>query len=272
MNDAPRTRLNAWEVPDIELERYFLGELPGPARHRIERALAADPGLAARLTALTQADTEARNTYPPAALAGDVRRRVLALQSASRPQQRAAWVTAAAVVAVLAVVVTRSGPGTPGPAPTGDTSVAAYERGKGADVALVVYRSSSTGAVLLADGDVASAGDVVRVGYRVARAGFGAIVSVDGRGAVTQHWPAVGARAAALEPGETVLLDGGFELDDAPRLERFFLVAATEPFDLAPVLDALRRTGGGASVEAGALGLPPSLTATTFSLRKDTRP
>lgn len=273
MNHVSDTGPDAPQIPDIALERYRLDELEGPARHRLESVLAADEALRARVAALARADADARLAYPPDVLAESVRRRVTSSGSVAPTPHRLAWATTAAVAAVLVVVVGRGEPPLPWPkSGAGDNSATEDGRGKGAEIALVVYRHSNAGAELLADGDLAMAGDVVRVGYRVARPGFGAIVSVDGRGVLTQHWPALGTRAAALEPGEPVLLDAGFELDDAPRVERFYLIASAEPFDLAPVLNAVRLTGSGAAGDASALGLPSSLTATAFSLRKDVRP
>jgi hypothetical protein len=88
------------------------------------------------------------------------------------------------------------------------------------------------------------------------------------------HLPPSGERAVPLESGGTVLLDRAFELDDAPLYERFYLVTGPAPFELAPVVEALR--GAVASARAGAaaeaLPLPATYSQTAFSLRKDSRP
>src|SRR6185436_11941296 len=99
---------------------------------------------------------------------------------------------------------------------------------------------------------------------------YGAIVSIDGRGAVTLHLPRQGARATRLpEGGETVLLDRAYELDDAPRWERFFFVTGEAPFEIEPLLEAARRAAADPSAPAPErLTLPPNLEQAVFSLEK----
>lgn len=62
-------------VPDLLLERYALGELPEPQRIAIERRLAADPGLRARLEALRASDAELLASHPAESVARTLRNR-----------------------------------------------------------------------------------------------------------------------------------------------------------------------------------------------------
>jgi len=268
-------------VPDLVLERYRLGELPPAEAEALAHRLAGDSGLAARLAALDRSDEDIRRRYPPAWLAGQIESR----QATARPVRRAsAWWTgrwslpvALAAAATLAFVLAPRllhppFPGAPvgaRPAPSG-SAPAPGERLKGLEPSLLLFRKTDTGSEALADGSVARAGDVVRVGYRAAGRTHGVIVSVDSRGVVTVHLPARGDEAAELHSGETVLLDRAYELDDAPRFERFYLVTADRAFPLAPVVDAARAVAGAS--DPGELRLPPSLKQTTFLLRKGGRP
>jgi hypothetical protein len=145
------------------------------------------------------------------------------------------------------------------------------DRSKGDPASLLVYRSTGRGSEPLSDEDVARAGDVVRIGYRSSERVFGAIVSIDGRGVMTRHLPADGTRALPLEPGRVVLLDDAFELDDAPAVERFYLITAPTSFDVAPVFDAVRRTVPGKGNGLTRPDVPRSMNVVTFSLRKDTK-
>jgi hypothetical protein len=67
-----------------------------------------------------------------------------------------------------------------------------------------------------------------------------------------------------------VLLDFSYELDDAPRWERFYLVTGARPFDLEPV----RRAALGVAT-AGSEAVPPplplaaDLEQSVFSLSKE---
>jgi hypothetical protein len=136
-----------------------------------------------------------------------------------------------------------------------------------------LYRQTAAGSETLADGAVAHTGDVIRVGYRAAGRTHGVIVSIDGRGAVTMHLPTDGDRAAALDRGATVLLDHAYELDDAPRWERFYFITGATPFSVAPVLDAARRAATTpAYVSTARLTLPAGLDQSAFSLQKEARP
>jgi hypothetical protein len=98
------------------------------------------------------------------------------------------------------------------------------------------------------------------------------IISVDGRGVVTQHLPASGGQAAVLGVEGRVLLGSSFELDDAPGWERLYLVTANAPFAVATVKAAaasLARSPGVA--EPPALRLPRGFAQVVFELRKEPR-
>lgn len=253
-------------IPDLVLERHQLGELPAAAAAGVRAALDVDGDLRARLEALAADDVRQREQYPPAALAADVQRRVRAGSAPSRAWRYALLAPAAAV---LAVIVARGLPPTSPSAGGSDPGVDDDVRIKGVDASLMVYRHVGGGSEPLRESDVARPGDIIRVGYRVSEDAYGAIVSIDGRGVVTQHLPARGGAAAALHAGATVLLDDAFELDDAPRVERFYLVSARHPFDVATVAEAIRATPDG---NAARPALADDFTFTTFSLRKEPRP
>jgi hypothetical protein len=110
-------------------------------------------------------------------------------------------------------------------------------------------------------GAKAHAGDFLRIGYHSGGFPYGAIVSVDGNGSVTRHWPVDGARAARLEKGEA-LLPEAFVLDAAPAYERFYFVVSSRPFELDPLIESLR---DGDTLRAPAKGL-----VVRFDILKDT--
>lgn len=264
-------------VPDLVLERYRLGELPQADVEALELRLRVDAGLRARLEALESSDAEIRHRYPPDWLAERIHRR---LRSATpdavkeRPARAMHWpvpVALAAAATVLLVLAPRlvSPPQVePGARPpvVGESG----DRIKGLAPSLQLFRKTPDGSEPLADGAVARAGDVIRVGYRAAGRGFGVILSVDGRGAVTLHLPLRGDGAAALDSGDTVLLDHAYELDDAPHFERFYFVTAATPFPVTTVVDAARRAG--VTSVASELPLPKSFEQSTFLIQKGGRP
>jgi len=259
-------------VPDISLERYRLQELPPGEADRVKDRLRHDEALRRRLAALERSDDAILREYPPDWLTGQIRQRLAARDHASRPSSRVAayWAIPAGVLVaalLLIAIVPRVGPFA---ANSGGTSDAG-DRIKGLSPALTVYRQTADGSETLADGTVAHAGDVVRVGYRAAGRRYGLILSVDGRAVVTMHLPPQGDRAAALERESTVLLDQAYELDDAPRWERFYFITGDTPFAVAPIVDAAHR----AAIEGQpprALSLPRGLEQSSFALQKESRP
>jgi hypothetical protein len=239
-------------VPDLVLERYHLGEMPPDESAAFERRLHGDEELRRRLLILKASDEEIRRRYPADVMGAQVRRR---LEAGAKDVPRAAgagffglrWRTVAVLAGVLVLVVL-VGPPLLGP---GDDP---GDRVKGLDPTLLLFRKTPEGSEPLKDGAAARAGDLIRIGYRAAGQRWGVIVSVDGRGVVTQHLPRDGAHAVRLSTESQALLDSAYELDDAPRWERFYFVAGSAPFDTAPVIEAVNGVAA-----SGAAGPPPAL-------------
>ena len=140
---------------------------------------------------------------------------------------------------------------------------------KGFSPHLVVHRVGPTGAERLGDAAVAKAGDTLQVSYVAAGKTHGVVASIDGRGRVTVHLPLGGGAAAALDPKRETPLTASFELDDAPRFERFFFVASDGPFsvgEVAGACDALAKDPAKAATDP--LALPGALSQSTLILKK----
>jgi hypothetical protein len=178
----------------------------------------------------------------------------------------AAVVMAASLLPSLPSLRQRTGPA---PQTASDVSGSTADRVKGEAATNFVYRNSAAGSQRLKDGDAARAGDLCRVAYRAAVPRFGLIVSVDGRGVVTRHLPVSGSAAVRLAPGESTPLAAAYELDDAPRWERFFLITSATQFAVEPVIEAVRDAAAKAGDDPpSALALPDGFEQTSFLLRK----
>jgi hypothetical protein len=253
-------------VSDLRLERYRLGELPPGERDEIGARVADDPVLRSRVSALEESDRAIAAAYPARQMAEAVRQRAREAQAA-RPSRRRSWLVPATAVgafaclaiAVAATVWLRQ--------PAADETT--IKGGGGA--ALVIHRRLGEGSEELSRGATVRQGDQVRIGYRAAGRAYGVILSIDGRGTVSQHLPRAGEEAVALQPSGTVFLDFAYELDDAPRWEAFYFVASDARFDLEPIRRAVREAAGGGRVSPAPLDLPRGFTQFLFPLSKESR-
>lgn len=233
-------------ISDTILERYLLRELPEDELTAIDRQAATDAILRARIDALTASNREILERYPAERMTAAIEARAARKRETPRSSGAVAarrgrsWLrlaalpglaAAAVVLLVLAwpLATNRTLPG------WGDGT-----RIKGAESPLMVYRQAAGGAEPLAARARVRERDLLQVGYFAAEEGYGMIISIDGAGTVTVHHPAGGADQR-LTAKRRVLLDGAYELDNAPGFERFILVTAPAPIDQDRVLAQARR-------------------------------
>jgi hypothetical protein len=246
------------KVPEWMIERLAAGDL-APARARdVEQRLAREPDGQARVAALADSNAEILSAHPPAAMAEAIRQRAVEAarrEAAARPRRSSAWLLGAPLLAAaaMAVVLVR-----PSPQPTEDGE-GDGERIKGAAPSLHVYRKLGKKVERLADGAPTRAGDELQLAYVAGGRRFGAVVSLDGAGRITFHLPEGGGRSAALRTGGEVTLPQSYELDAAPRFERFLIVVGNAPFDTRALPDVLR----------GAAPPPAGTESFTFTVRKE---
>jgi len=242
-------------LPDIVLERYRLNDLPPAEYSELSDRLRRDEALRLRLESLNQSDTEIRRAYQPDVFIQRIQER---LSTPTRRALPALTLPAVLVIALIAAVLL----------PRIGTNEGGGDAIKGMVPALAVYRKTNTGSETLNDGAIAHSGDLIRLGYRAAGKPYGVILSIDGRGAVTMHLPPNGEQAASLQNEPTVLLDKAYELDDAPRWERFYFITGETSFPVQPVMDAARRAASSSRPQAK-LELPKGLEQSIFLLQKE---
>ncbi len=257
-------------VPDWLLEQFRLRELPPSDDAAVHEALEHDDAVRVRLAELDRSDREILAAHPPPLVAAAIRARIGRPSEAHshwrlRPALAFAASGVAAVLALSVLVPSWRRPAT--------TDGRADEtRIKGLQPGLILYRQGHSRPEPLVDGALARAHDVVQVLYVAAGSRYGVVISVDGRGTVTVHLPAGEPRAAELTADRPTPLATAYELDDAPAFERFFLVTAAAPFEVATVTDAIRRLAlrePDHGEHATRLDLPLTFEQTSFSLRKD---
>ncbi len=117
-------------------------------------------------------------------------------------------------------------------------------RVKGKSSALFVYRNENGKAVRLSNGTKVQEGDILQLSYVCADPEYALIVSVDGNGIVTSHFPEDSTDSALLEKGGEFPLSYSYKLDDAPSFERFYLVTSDSEFSLESIEDFLLSISG----------------------------
>ena len=241
-------------ISDYYLERYVLRELPAEEAGPVDRASAADPRVRAALEAIESSNRDILARYPAAAFKAGLlarleaakertavrERRHLFPAAGSRGMRWAAFASAASVLVLAAVLVIPRIKGLPGARPIGAGEDQTLVKGEPAvdlsKTRLLIYRKSGDLAETLNDGNEAEAGALLQLGYVAAAEPYGVILSIDGRGGVTRHFPAEVDGSTVLALHKKSLLPNAIELDDAPGFERFFLVTSESPIDVSAVL------------------------------------
>jgi hypothetical protein len=256
----------ALSVPVLLLERHRRGELDPATDARVRAAVEADPLLRAELDALSADDDAVLRRHPP----HEVARAVAARSAQAEAQARPAWIGGgvallAAAMAAFVVLPRVLVPGSPPAEPSAQVEDTVAKGATGAH--LIVFRKAADEAERLSDGAEAAEGDVLGLAYQSAKAAYGVIFSIDGRGTVTLHHPSPPEASSALATGGVVNLDQGYQLDDAPDFERFVLVTAGHPIDVQQVISAAESLSPAAAATAR-LPLPADLQQASLTLKK----
>lgn len=254
-------------IPDVLVELLLLGELDEQEAAAVKAQLEAegDP----RLAEFQASDAEVFAAYPPERVVAELREAEADKPNRADNVVRLSWpsalVVAASVLAAVGLlwIVWPSADTASAPErvakqqPSGDPGI----RDKGT-MRLLVHREGEE--TPLPSGANVREGDLLQLSY--AGAGqHGVIVSVDGAGVATLHFPDTADGSTLLEAG-LVRLDHAYELDDAPAFERFFLVSADTPLDPAEILDRVRTVG-----RTEALELPTEWAQVSVLLTKSIR-
>jgi hypothetical protein len=262
-------------TPDWLIERLAQGELDEEAAADVRRRLAAEGRAPDEVVAALQASNrELLQAHPTAAMTEAIRRRAAAAQARPRRARMPLFLFGGPALAAAAVAVALLVGRVPTPTPQvpkleetgikGDTHPVGYTH-------LVVYRHHPDGDEPLSDGAQAARGDLLQLEYVTASPSWGVLLSIDGAGKVTLHWPDSGAagEAPALPAKRMVRVPSAYELDDAPGFERFFFVTGARPFAIASVVEAARTLAARPAAAARTAPLPVAAELRQISLALD---
>lgn len=240
-------------VPNWKLERYRLGELSEADTKQIADALVLDATLRERLAAIESDDVATLRAHPASRVAERVR--LTARDAGALAPKRAPWkmpAFALAAVALIGVVAWQLQQ-----PPVEDVVTLKGD-------ALRLFRLTNAEPERLDDGASVKPHDVVQVAFELDGAKYAVVVSVDGAGNATLHWP---HGPDARTPPNFKKLPESFELDEAPGFERFFLITSNEPLSPEQLYAAVKQAG-----RSGTLSIPAAASQRSLLLQKVVSP
>ena len=256
------------------LEQYVLGEVSGEIAERIRLKADADPKFRSELETIESSNLELLALYPPERFKKEIVPKLSgysgALPAPSAPpffstRRILVFSTAAAALLLFLFVVlptlnehsTLPGTGETAPAdPAGVFLVKGEQLIDLSKTQLLVYRKIDDSVEMLADAQAASEGDLLQLAYVAGGAGHGVILSIDGRGMISLHFPSERDGSTHLEQNRKILLPHAIELDDAPDFERFFLISSQGPINVPQILEIAGNLADGGDLSHSPLDLP----------------
>jgi hypothetical protein len=249
-------------VPDLFVEQLAAGELSPERAEEIRQLLRAEPGGLDRLAELQVSNVRIREDLPADQVAREVRARVAEAEvrelQASKASGRGWVVFTVGLLAAsfLALRVVPEVSEVRQPLPSEAALTDAGIRLKGLAPSLVVARKRGAELKMLTVDEGAREGDVLQLAYQNRWDDLhGVILSVDGRGVVSLHYPSSLRGDTRLGTDGETSLDHSYELDDAPEHETFLFLYALAPINVTEVM-AKARAGGVTAVYTDEQGGP----------------
>ncbi len=235
--------MNKETISEYYLERYALGELPEEEAEEIGQLASSDPELQAALERIEASNREILALYSPLTVKASLLSLLEDAQNKPFPLKRVLVITSTAVVLLTLILVLPLLKEKPGIIISdAEQDVTLFKGIPKVDLSqtqLLVYRKIQDQVEMLSDGEQARTGDLLQLAYVTVEESYGVILSIDGKGMITLHFPADKGKSTKLERNKQFLLPNAIELDDAPEFERFFFLTSESPIDVDAVIKAL---------------------------------
>lgn len=237
--------------PDIIIEQLLLDELPESFTEKQKQALLKDKYVQERLKSLKESNKRILADFPPDFMGQNIKLKYYESREAEQKQAKRRFntllipVTTLSALAVVFLVLFLS--------PLG-TALFNWQNQSGifnpdqnsetinvkTNIELKIFRIKANGEEneKLDENQVVKENDILQIAYTTdQQRAYGMIFSIDGRGIVTMHYPEYKGGSIKLQFGSRVELPHSYQLDDAPRFERFFFVASAKQFAPADILN-----------------------------------
>ncbi|MBN2510728.1 MAG: hypothetical protein JXB03_10640 [Spirochaetales bacterium] len=213
------------KLPDLFIEQKYLSELD--KEH--EALFTQEPELMEKVKALEEDNRHILAAYPPGLMADRIRSRMGEGKKAPAVTNKAHIVrfvtspvpllAAAAIALLVGVVPFLTGSGT-----EGDTGYIEGIRLKGLKPQVSIFKESDGDVREVNERSLVREHDLLQIEYNAGDYPYGVLLSIDGRGVVTLHFPYSEYDSQELERGANARLPFAYELDDAPYYERFYFL------------------------------------------------
>jgi len=242
------------KTPQLFFEQISLREKQTADLRKSMRPEISDEEVARKIAALEKSNDEILGEYTPDQMKAAVQRKMetrtkrpLKFTAASILNVRNfSIITAAAACLALAFIVSKpdintlaqslNGAG----AANGAGILAGFDHAKGDGPRMYIYVKDGDQALQLDNNSLVHENDVLQISYVAAGQQYGIILSIDGKGTITQHFPDDGASAVKLDNTGEIALPFSYKLDDAPSFERFFFITGNKPFTVASFMENIR--------------------------------
>ena len=229
------------KLPDLFIEQKALSELDERYEHYFEE----QPELMEKVKALDEDNRSILEAYPSDKMAALIRSRMDAEGKApdeSSPAKKSNIIRivtspvplmAAAAIALLIGVM----PFLNNSDSTDDPVYMEGTRLKGLKPQVMVFKETNGEARELSERSLVREHDLLQIEYNAGDYPYGMLLSIDGRGIVTLHFPFSEYDSQKLERGANARLPYAYELDDAPYYERFYFLFSKNALPVDQVLE-----------------------------------
>ncbi|MEW5815133.1 MAG: hypothetical protein AB1798_07015 [Spirochaetota bacterium] len=258
-------------IPDLYLEQILLGEASTQYQDKIQ----SDGEMISRLDELKISNEDILKTYPPEVMVKRImskyyetaeKKRSRIFEYAHYKKYISIPILAAAVVIMIIGIV----PLTKRGISHQNASQAESIRIKGMRPQLHIYRATGSNPELLTDHTRVKEKDLLQIAYISGGKKYGVILSVDGRGTVTLHYPEKVTTSTALQSDGEITLPYSYELDDAPNFERFYFITSDNPFSTNQILSLVKNESVKSQMNANTtLHFPKEYEQVSILLKKE---
>ena len=222
------------------LERFVLSELPQEKITEVNTHLQKNPKSRDMLASLNESNKRILTQYPPHNIIPKIQSRYQAEKSKrikSAGFKRILYLSPilASVLFILLVLLPRQGD---------EMRLKGTQDADLTKTNLMIHRKSGESIETLKNGDLAQAGDLLQVAYVAADASHGMIISIDGDGMVTLHYPYNKDDTTRLEQDKKIPLTHAYELDQAKEFERFFFITSNSEINVTDILKSVEDLAG----------------------------